>query len=245
MALKISRLKLYTPPAPPPEPLYALRIKAALKLMHPLFQFTLERLDISTTIDFTVSFRELLMHGQVVTPADKPFLFGTFPGFLFDRDAAEGEAFAIHDSMRRFEQYLFKVITRYLFDVVHQSTVKERALMGLLQAGQIDWVKTVRYLNLATCKLTMFSRQASPAESEDLDLFLIPGEWEVRLPGGLLQPDRPCLATNVIGLSKATLQAQVDEILAAEGADKANWHLKNHLQKLIVANLYHMQWKPL
>jgi hypothetical protein len=235
----------YVPPSTEPDPLYKTMILSSLPRLHPVFHFAATRIDSATTIDFTVGFRDLVIDGRELNKdLGYPQMLGSFPGFVFDRDLANAKGFSVADQQKLFEQYLFKVVSRFLGDVVHQDSAGVRARAELIRGGQIQWDRVFDHLNQLTFRMRQFERRLR-REGEVLDLFLVPLEWYVRMDSGILQADRAAYAVNAAGFDKEQLQKWVDSLIAEHSPDHANWKLKQHLLSTLTANLYHMCWLPL
>lgn len=244
MALRIHRVKPpYNPPQAEPDAMYATKIRGVLKPLHPFLVFDILKMDLGTTVDFRIGFRDLVIGGKDINAAlGKPFIMGTFPGFWFDRAQAKTNDFERLEMFKLFEQYVFKCLFNFVSDVLGHKSVERRKRMTLFK-DEIAWSQVLEFLNLLTESLPMFDRRGDFTSNSNY--LLIPKRCQtITVEGGLKKVvDEPWMwPVDIAGFDKAALQAQVQKFAQDRGEDYANWKLKQHLTNLLVQSLYYCLW---
>lgn len=118
-----------------PRPLWEVKIRSRLKPLHPFFTFTLEKLDIKSTIEFSIS-----------TPKDATVM-GVFPGFWLDESMVSAEhPFDLGLQFQEFEKYFFRLLVKLMSDVSTPNYIQTRAESILFANDKIDLDQVKAYM---------------------------------------------------------------------------------------------------
>lgn len=244
MALRIHRVKPpFNPPPAEPDAMYATKIRGILKPLHPFLVFEILKMDLATTVDFRIKFRDLIIEDKNLGNGQL-FIFGTFPGFWFDRAQASNHDFQRLEMFKMFEQYVFKCLFTFVSQLVSEKSIPQRERMTIYRNGSVNWGRIPEFLMLITEYLRIF--HVHHDFQEKTEFILIPKQCQTVVADGGLRKivDEPMIwPMEICGFDKHVFEESVKEIAREKGDDFANWKLKQHLTNLLVQSLYYCTWR--
>lgn len=242
MGLKIKRVTPpYIPPTAEPDAMYSTKVRGILKPMHPFLLFEVLKMDLATTVDFRIGFRDLVIEGKNLNDGQQ-FIMGTWPGFWFDREQSIKQEFQRLELYKLFEQYVFKCLSNFILEIVAQASNERRSRMILFE-NKINWLQVLDYWGTILKHLPMFRMHGD--FSKNTDCILMPVScYKVDTCAGVKKFIQEPLMwpMNIGGFEKAGLDNAVAKFAQEKGKEFANWKLKQHLNNLLIQSLYYCQW---
>lgn len=224
--------------------IYATKLRAYLKPMHPLIEFNLLSIEPHDAIEFTIQLRDLAFEDTQQWHSIRTyFAFPCLPGVFPVQRLFEDGAFCFD----AFSAYLLRCLCLFLSDSIAQDSKVRRDQIRLVEpSGQINWIAMRRWFYLMAEPLgpvfecgdisdaTVFQFAAKPLGSLRT----------IRLEGGQthLFPERKFKPFRLCAYNRGQLQSELAELIEQFGMDEAEKTLRRTLIESFANAIYNMRY---